>query len=322
MESEAIQPHNENPAPTPAAEKAPSPLAEKMGEKLRASVRERRPRRWTAWLLALLIAVAPLALLGWWFWPRGEPSELAVVAFDQVLVGGEGLTARAALEPVSAKVKPSAARRDLTFEEQAPGRKGERGVMQTDEAGAAALNWPAPKEGRGAYIVRYVDAEKRAESASTGRVFVLPENADVLLVEVASLTEAGEKLGADGGPTDSPLLPGAAEALREAAKRKFVVMYLAVRAERAVEYGRQRDWVERQAGRIPDGPVLGRGSFDGKETDYYKAAASLLDWFDGVKVAVALDDGTISRFNWNGFKRHIISPKEGSWKAVPPTLQR
>jgi hypothetical protein len=302
--------------PAAPAPKPPSVLAEKLGEKLREEARRRRPRRLTAWLLALLVLAGLAALGAWWFWPRPEPPDLAVTAFDQLAVAGAPLTVRARLEPVVAEAAAGAVGgRELTFE-AVPAAAGGSGKAATDERGLASLAWGEAKEGRSAFVARYVLPDRRAESPGNGRVFVLPEKTDVVVVDVASLTEAGDKLGATDGPAEARLLPGAAEALRDLARKKYAVVYIATRPERAVSYGRLRDWVERQAGVLPDGPVLGRESVRPVGGELLRGVAQLIDEFEGKKVVIAADNTTLASFRWHGIWVRRINPKEGSWKDL------
>src|ERR1700686_4393266 len=79
--SEPAKPDPAPPAPPPATKKAD---AEQLAQRLRAAVRQHRPR-FIAWLTLLLVLLAiPLGLWLWWAWPRTQPPRLAVIAFDQL----------------------------------------------------------------------------------------------------------------------------------------------------------------------------------------------------------------------------------------------
>jgi hypothetical protein len=316
---------------SPAAPPAPprKPIDDKMVAQLREAARRRRPWPLATWLLALLIFGVPVGLLVWAFWPRAEPPQLMVTAFDQVVRQGEPAVCRAQLEPVEReRAGLDLTGQDLTFEERTllPPKGRQPGVAKTaaNAAGSASVQWAFPTARRFEFTARYVQPDRLTESIDRGRVFSWPKEKKCLLVDVATLAEEGEKLWQQETVPDAALLPDAVKALQSAPRAKFAVVYLALEPRRGVVYRQVRNWVERngvppQTG-IPDGPVLGRLSFAGSGDA--QNVLALFKRFDGPLVVIVRQAEAGEAYRAAGVRTLTVGPGGQGWKDVEKELAK
>jgi hypothetical protein len=332
------QPPESTPAPTPQAPaednaaKARKAAREEMATQLRSSVRRQRPWTYLTCPLLLVLLAAPVALLVWWLWPKGEPPALVVTAFDQVGEPGTKVVCRAQLETLdAARADFDLAGHEVVFDEiRLDLPKGRGAQKATSQAGGlAAVDWTVPeKVPQTAFTVRYLTAEGRSQASDRARLFAWPRTTKVLLVDVAALVPAGAKVWEKEAALGLALQPGAAAALQSAKSAKFAVAYLATEPARALTYRKVRDWVERSAPGpqgIPDGPVLGRLSVGGETAaaDLPKAVVAHLKRFDGPLVVLAGQPQTAEAYRAAGAQRVLLVGQGGlGWSDVAKELAK
>jgi hypothetical protein len=105
--------------------------------------------------------------------------------------------------------------------------------------------------------------KERRVSDDPGRVFVLPVDTPLFLVDIAVLTPAPVATWRKTGAFDIPAHAGAGAALTAAKENDYQVVYLAQTIDAGGPYRLMRRWIEaRQTKADPfvAGPVLGRGN--------------------------------------------------------------
>jgi hypothetical protein len=331
------QPPESAPAPAPqepAEEKeakARKAAREEMATQLRASVRRQRPWTLLTCPLLLVLLAAPVALLAWWLWPRGEPPALVVTAFDQVGEPGTKVVIRARLETLdTARTDFDLSRRDVVFEEIRLDLPKGRGALGTasQAGGLAAVDWTVPeKVPQAAFTVRLLTPEGRSQASDRARLFGWPRATKVLLVDVAALVPAGAKVREKEPALGLALQPEASAALRSAKSAQFAVAYLATEPAGALTYRKVRDWVERSAPGpqgIPDGPVLGRLSVGGDigATDWAKEVMAHLKRFDGPLVVLAGQPQTAEAYRAAGARVLLVGQGGLGWGDVAKELAK
>jgi hypothetical protein len=313
------------PAPStlPEGQKPPrKPIDEKMVALLRAGVRRRRPWTPLTWLIVFLFLAVPIGLAVWCFWPRPEPPNLVVAAFDTLVLQGEKAVCRGQLEPVERdRAGVRLGGHELVFEEQPPGPQAGRQAAQTTPEGHASVKWVSPAAERFDFLVRYVQPDGVKESVDRGRVFAYPKGTKLLLVDVAALTASGAKLWEQEAVTNLALLPGAGEALQTAQRAKFAVVYLAVVPSRGTIYCQVRNQLKRQAfDAIPDGPVLGRLSVAGDGGT--ENILALLKHFDGPAAVIVKQTEAGEPYRAAGIRTLTVAPDGLGWKEVAKELAK
>ncbi len=326
------------PPPAPAqspASQPPAPLpprradGEGLAGQLRDSLRRRRPSRLAIALLLLLVAAVPVVLFLWLYQPGAGEVPLVVTAFDRVAVQGEPVQCRARLVPADpAHVGANVAGHQLQFEQTGAGGAAGQAKTTTGPDGVVSVTWREPPQTPFEFVVRYVAPDRRSEATDRARVFPWPRATRILLVDVATLTAAGEKLWAQEQLAPAPLLPGTAEALEAARKANFAIVYVAVAPERAAVYHQVRNWVERETvgpgKRIPDGPVLGRLSLPrvvGGQEAHVQLAAVLRE-FDGPNAVLVRRPETGAAYRAAGVKTLTVGPDGLTWGKVGKELPR
>jgi hypothetical protein len=297
---------------------------EKTITQLRASLRRSRPWTLPSCLLLLLLLGGGVGLLIWWMSPRSGGTALTVAAFDQVVVEGEKPTCRAKAEPLEAGGTVEG--RDLTFEVRGAGPGGAVAKARTGADGVASVTLTFPVTRRAEFRVRHVFEDRQREAVDRARVFAFPREAKVLLVDVGTLTTAGEKIYRTDF-VEAPLLAGAAGALHAARGRKWSVVYLALGTVDGATYRRLRNWVERSAvlgdAGIPDGPVLGQLSApDAGEGPLPPGVLRLLKGFKGPLVLLSRDPGRLEAARAAAIEPLAVGQGERAWDEVAQRLPK
>ncbi|HYT88466.1 MAG TPA: hypothetical protein VEL76_07140 [Gemmataceae bacterium] len=335
LAKEPDNPDPKSPESLPAAPAAPEsqkparkPIDEKTIALLRQAAKRRRPWTRLTWLIVLLCCAIPLGLGAWVFWPRSPPLALVVIAFDEVVVQGETASSRGQLVPVEAdRAGVRLEGYELTFEEQPfgalIGRQPVRRLAKTTAEGSASVEWGFAAVGRFDFLVRYVRPDRESEAVDRGRVFAWPKETKLLLVDVAALTEKGEKLWADERVPNAVVLPDASTTLQTAQKAKWAVVYLALPATRGTIYRQVRNWTTRHTlppnGVLPDGPALGRLSVSGGGSD---GILALLKRFDGPPVVIVGQAEAGEPYRAAGIRTLAIGPGGQDWKAAAQELAK
>jgi hypothetical protein len=256
----------QEPAVPPGAKKA---NAEQMAQRLRAAVRQSRPR-FVAWLiLALALLAIPLGLWLWWVWPRSQPPRLAVIAFDQLVEPVSGRT-EAIAQLVSADTGVEPARLDgfeVFFHERTAAQlpnaaaRSSRGVSDADGRATAPLETSIP-DGVVSVIVRHAIPRPRHSTEDSARAFFKPKGARICVVDLDALTAEANPKWSSVPVAQIKVRDGAATALKQITKKGFQVVYAALELERPEAYRAARGWVQYQASNVkpplPIGPVLCR----------------------------------------------------------------
>lgn len=199
--------------------------------------------RVTGYLIAAAVLVLAFGGIAWWVGRDLEPESLALAAYDDVALPDTEVTLRAWLQaPGQDDVKLGG--RELLFQ-VAVTQTGERAA--SDDAGTASVSWHAPKATQPVeFLVRFSDKKLKLNLRDSGRVFVWPATAELLVVD------------ADHALTD---FGAAADALKPLGAR-YKIVYLTADADRPTDYHKLRASL-RQGGRssrpnpLPDGPLLG-----------------------------------------------------------------
>jgi hypothetical protein len=334
------QPPESTPAPAPQAPaeedkaaRARKAAKEEMATRLRASVRRQRPWTFVTCPLLVVLLAAPVVLLAWWLWPKGEPPVLAVTAFDQVGESGAKVVCRARLETLEpARADFDLGGHELVFDESRPEGRGAQKVT-TQAGGVAGVDRTVPQGvPQSAFPVGYLTPERRSEARDQARLFGWPRATKVLLVDVAALVPAGAKIWEKETDLGLALQPGAAAALQSAKAAKFAVAYLATEPARALTYQQVRNWVGREVGQrsapgrlgIPDGPVLGRLSVGGEPSaaDWPKAVVAHFKRFDGPLVVLTGDPQTAEAYLAAGARALVVGQGDRGWGDVAKKLAK
>lgn len=264
-------------------------------QRLRAAARKKRPLTWKGLLLLLALVLVPVGLFVWWVYPKPEPPQLDVVAFDQLGLAGEEIELHACLVPLAVDpAQVNLAGYPMFFEENLlPGKANAGQVKETASirGGWGTVSWSLPKGEKNTFVVRLPGDKVRRGAIDRGQVYLLSEKTPLLLVDVPTLTAARAKDWQTKNPLEIEPLPEAAKALQTMRKKKFQVVYLALAADRPLAYRKVRGWVENQVNGknpFPAGPVLGRKTYvkDGESAARQEILRGLKESFRGPVAAV------------------------------------
>jgi hypothetical protein len=261
----------------PEGQKKPDPvtlLAQNRAAKARQQVRK-------GVLLAVLALLLLLGLIGWLAWRSPKDLPVRVVAFDQVATPDVPAALRAQLRPENPE--DEGANLDghaLFFNDSMHGGqigkpranplRGEKAT--TDKAGAGAVQSSYPASDRPyPFVVTLLDDQEKLRSYDNAAVYVWPPGSRLLVVEARSaLLKETEEGFRSKKPFSLAAYPGAAAALKKAARGKYRIVYLATGPTRPEDYQKLRGWLQRfipVTGRVfPEGPTLGRPNYsDGSD---------------------------------------------------------
>ena len=260
-------------------------------QKLRAAARKRRPMTWQGLLILLVLILVPAGVFIWWvLHPRPDPPRLDVVAFDQLGLVGEEIELRAILEPLAGdRDQMNLAGFPLFFEENVIPGKAKAGQVkeaQSVDGGSATVSWSFPEGSKNTFVVRLPGDKVRRGAIDRGQVYLLPRDTPLLLVDVSTLSAAKAKDWQTKNPLEIRPLAEAAKALQIIQKKKFQLVYLALSADRPLDYRKVRGWVENQVNSknpFPAGPVLGRRTYvtDGESAARQETLRNLKENFRG-----------------------------------------
>jgi hypothetical protein len=261
---------------------------DEMARRLRANLRGRGRQSLPSLLITLLLVGVPLGLLAWWLWPRPELPRLVLITFDQVALPGESVPLRARLVPQDANhPAPDLRGLELSFEEAA------RQVnARSERSGEVEAPWQAPADREVMdFKVSYADPRQQYRTEDRARLWAWKADTPLLLVEVASLADAGPDAWRTGRIRDIPVPGPATNALKAARKKNYQVVYVAGGGAPMVAR-KMRGWVEQSERLLPDGPVLGQLSDGGERAaavPWADALARLKQRFRGPAAGVATD---------------------------------
>jgi hypothetical protein len=275
----------------------PSKPDDELTARLRTAARKRQPWTLARTMVVLAFILIPAGLFGWWVYPRAAEPPVELVAFDQLGVPGSDITIHARLEPLLQPEEPLSLRRyEITFDEELPPAQAarERQLVKVFSAanGEASTGWMIPADRQvSAYVARQLGDRLHAGKNDRGQVFSCPAATPLLLVDVQhTLADAPEDAWRTRNVLDIAAVDGAGNALQEAHKRKYQIVYLATDPDRALLYRKVRGWImNQQSARkpFPPGPVLGRPSFDQEPSQARHAVLrGLKERFTGPIVAV------------------------------------
>lgn len=303
-------------------------------QRLRTTLRQRRPRFWR---LAAFICL-PLLIIGafllWLAWPRPPAARLLAVGLDTLVTTEEATALRARLEPLeSTEAVPRTDGIEVWFFDADVGRRQETKAL-TNSQGEATPAWTlADGSQQATFLVRYKGDKYRPGADDLGaRLIRWPRDCKILLVDVEEtlLEGHGEALRLDDPVVKPPL--AAAKALGEAAKDHRLV-YLADQPPRALDYRRSRQWVGslfKVAG-FPEGAILGRRAY----AEPVSAAAArqalikdLRNRFSGPLLAIVAKGETAEQLRQQGITCLLLgdAPAAGditrlkSWDDLPIRL--
>jgi hypothetical protein len=277
--------------------KKPSQPDDELTARLRTAARKRRPWTFSGACVTLVLILIPVGLCVWWFFPRPALPPLEIVAFDQLGLPGAEVTIYARLEPIQPQEElPSLAGCAITFEDdllpQQAAKERRQVQVHSDRQGAVSAAWLAPADKPvTAYVARQIGDRLRPGKFDRAQVFSWPAATPLLLVDVQeTLAAAPADAWRNRNVLDIVPVAGAGEALQEARKNKYEVVYLATELDSGLIYRKLRGWVSNQGSRrqaFPAGPVLGRPSF-GQEASQAREAVlrELRDQFTGPMATV------------------------------------
>ena len=272
----------------------PAFSAAELQERLRESLKGRRPRRTRMAIGSILLLAAIGGLLAWAFFPKGEPPLVVTTAFDDLAVSGKETMLQGCLE---APETPSTnlGGRDVVFAGgQLPlmgGQQAKECPSQTGPHGEATCSWTfANDTTQGDFILSQVGGKFFPGSVDHGLVFLIPANTPICLVQIEDTlpvwtTENMHAIRA---------APGAAQALADIAGKGYQLVYLTL-TDRVTSYQRMRGWVRRQCAEsrppFPAGPVVSRFHLpwaDHNEQPWRKTAERLARRFPEVPQAAGV----------------------------------
>jgi hypothetical protein len=305
--------------------KGPSP--NELAAMLRAREKRRRPSRLRLLLLLLLLFGTPLALLTWWCWPRPEPPEALVVAFDAVGPPGATVSLAARLEPADETPEGASLQGwPITFLPDRSSPSIDFAVIEgtTDASGAVEGEMELPgKPGLFPYIAEYALGVKRGLLEDRAQLYCWPADASLLVVDAdRSLARGGLKAWKTANPLDIPPEKNAVRALSSIARQKpHQIVYLVCAVESATDYRKVRAALQAPplpgGERFPSGPVLGRSSYEtGDEAEALRDQLRRLKAsFSGQRIGVTSNRDTAVLFQQAGLKSLLIgrvkSPPRG-----------
>jgi hypothetical protein len=293
-------------------------------------------------LVAFVAVIAGLAFIAWLNLPEPEPIPLMVIAADNVTVPGAPVSLRAWLRPVRKKDEDVALGGHEVFFLDAmlagPGAARPAGRLRekvaTGEDWEASLEWQPPDNPPPTVVVRFPGM--KYPSYDMARIFVWPAQSKVLIVEARhGMMSVDEKTFQKAHVTQVAPLPGVTEALVDARKRKYQIVYFAVAPDRPERYRKLRGWLQGRLpnGReiFPDGPALGRASYadDTDETTATRDSLRALKRHFGRLVGVVGRPRDAKTFAKEGVKTILVAedgePRDGvktvkSWQDVASSL--
>jgi hypothetical protein len=298
--------------------------AEKLAKELKATLAKRRPKPWKTVLATLAVCTLLLAALAWWFYPRPKLDPLQVVALDAVVAPGERLTVHAQLYPPTEEKPPrQMSGYTVVFSEPPPllqpvGKTHEV-VKESDDDGQAATEWLAPKTDIAEFRTHHIDLVNSTKAIDHARIFVVPKDAPILLVDIDETLLAKE------------VDPEAIKTLKRAVDEGWRIAYLAVTSVNPQDYRKVRDWTISQSA-LPRGPVLGRLPLAYTQTSERarrELLKSLRDQFTGnlVTIVKSVDAAAVSKEAGMPTYQMSAEPIAGvvgieSWKDVPLRLKK
>lgn len=295
---------------------------DELAHQLREALKQKRPRR-----QRLVLAASALALIGglalWWFYPRGEPPRLHVVAYDAVGQVGQEIRLHGALAAIESPT--SLHKRELVF--VLPSKQV---TLRTGPAGGASTSWTwnDPDKQAAEFIARLVGDKRRPGMDDHGSVFIFPPAASLCLVQIDdTLSAAKDDVWRKENLIDIPPVAGLADPLMLLKKQGLRLVYLAANTDSPLAYQKRRGWVRHQAARgiLPSGPVLGLAP-DATNEDAARPWQTLAERLtqavpaEGTKVrlAIAGTPDAAQQFHSAGFHTYYVGPAQ----SVPPQVVR
>jgi hypothetical protein len=315
--------------------KTPQPNpGDEWSERLRASMRKDR-RRYYAGLVALaVLVVALVAGFIWWIYPSSVLPRLAVVAFDQISLPEEKVPLQAQLEAMAGDPVPGyLGGLTVAFLEARSldhaGDQLQTAQAKTQGAGQVFGTLQIPRQVKEAkYQARLLDSQRKLVSEDTARIFFLPAQAELVLVNIGDLVNTP---GPDWSGNLANVHPHleAAQALHSLAKKDRHLVYLALDSDRALGYRQRRRWLDSRQIVLPLGPVLGRPSYHEGETEDMARQKIVADLLQRFKVTAVAQGKELARsFLKLKVPTVVIGDEQlpeaflyaRSWKEVPEVL--
>jgi hypothetical protein len=294
------------------------------------------------WLMLLFL---PLGVCLWLLWPAPPPAAVFLLAFDQAATPGEPVPLRAQVWPMKNTPRPSLAGRTVLFYQSArqplalgPSPEDWQQAGATEETGQVTVSWQAPATpGIVNYAVQLTNPGQR-RVFDPARVFVWPADTSLLLVSVdRTLVTVAPAAWQQRSVVDIPPAQDVGDALLQAQKKKYQIVYLALGVDDPLSCRKVRDWVERRAQAkdlpLPPGPVLGRPCYTPtcEEAQARRLVIQeLLQRFHGPHQAVARQVAEVRAFQELGLTCLLVNPREAapagvrrlvSWSELPACLE-
>jgi len=240
---------------------------------LKEALRKKRPRWYRNVLFTTFLVLGLLALLVWLLFPKGEPPNITVVAFDDVGVRDTAVTLSGRLVVDS---KTSLQGKDVVFIDDqgllVPGRQPRDVLAKTGPQGEVSCSWTFPLETpQGDFILRLIGDKFRPGMEDRGSIFLFPKATPLCLVQIdGTLTSTKDQDWNHEKIQDIILVAGAAEALQEIHNKGYEIVYLALAAEEPALYQKMRGWVRHQTVTsvppFPPGAVMSRFSLPSRDS--------------------------------------------------------
>ncbi len=227
------------------------------------------PGPWTLGhiIVTVILIALPVAFLVWFFWPRPDPPELLLVAFDQLVVSGENPDLQASLHHLpDTEVKGRLGNWPIHFQE-GMGRLEKPNwhlkTQSTAEGGATVTLEKSLEMPRTSLLVRYVPGQDHRGSQNNASLFRWAPETPILLVDVeTTLTPADLSVWKEFSVRDIARDKEASAVLHSLVEKKIAPVYLAGFLDHPLLYRKARDWIKDRPSvkqlPFPDGPVLGR----------------------------------------------------------------
>ncbi len=234
---------------------------------LQEALKRKRPR-WIRLAVAIVLGGAGVvALLAWLFYSTGEQPPVVVVAFDDLAIAGEAVKLHGRLEALADGPAALAGREMVFVDGQAllpPGQQAQEVLARTGQDGEVACTWKFPADNaQGNFILRQIGDRFRPGMEDRGSIFLVPRATALCLVQMEdTLTRTKNPSWRHDSIQDIVPVAGAAEALQEARKMGYEIIYLALAVERPTVYQRVRGWVRHRSAEgtspLPSGVVVSR----------------------------------------------------------------
>lgn len=224
---------------------------------LRASVRRKRPWTWLSLTITLLVLAIPVGLIVWWIFPTPGPPALKLTAFDALSQPAEKVNLRARLETEDPATEADLSKHELQFETGPLGKSQILGKATTTKTGDAEISWSTPNA-LTAFTVRFPGDKHRRGASAEARLYCWPAETQLLVVDVAALTNANAQTWRDVNIWEITPVPLAAKSLQMAQAHNFRIVYLVEEIDGS-SYFKMAAWVKEPGTRhgFPAGPVLG-----------------------------------------------------------------